>query len=391
MENASILIIGGGVVGSSVAYHLTLLGARDVVILERGRCQGQGSSGKATGGVRAQFETDINVKMSLYSIDFFANWDRYCGYDPKGYLFFATSDAQMRRLMDGIRMQRLAGYAGVEAVDTETIRRMVPGMNCGDIVGGSFGARDGFIDPLAVMTGFTEEAVQRGARVQLSSEVLSINVTSGRVRSVSTGSGEIECDAVVLCTGPWAKELAATAGIDLPVSPIKRQIVCGRTADDLPKDLPMVIDVANGFHFRPAKEFGRGPTWEDPANQVLLAYPDEQSSSAGDCVDDDFVDKVRAKARHRADFLGEAEVLWDKCRAGFYENTPDHHAILGDCEVEGLFLANGFSGHGVMHSPAAGRAVAEMIIHGQSNFLDVSPLKLNRFAAGRAFREAAYI
>ena len=158
-RKAEIVIIGGGVVGASVAFHLAERGVRDVLILEREPEQGRGSTGAATGGVRAQFETDINIKMSLYSINFLKNWGHDCEYDPKGYLFFATTDEQLDYLKTNVEKQRSLGVEAVEVVDSKTCAEIVPGMNCSDIIGGSFGRQDGFVNPLAIMRGFTDGAV----------------------------------------------------------------------------------------------------------------------------------------------------------------------------------------------------------------------------------------
>ena len=395
MRSAEIVIIGGGVVGASIAYHLAERGLKDVMILERENRQGTGSTGKATGGVRAQFETDVNILMSLYSIDFFENCEFDCGYDPKGYLFFATDDRQLDYLKRNVARQRELGVKGVGLLDTSAVRECIPALNCDDIVGGSFGERDGFIDPLAVMNGFTARAVDGGVQVEFGADARSIDVEGGRVRSVSSSKGKIECSTAVICAGAWAKDLAFSAGIDLPLEPMRRQIVWAQTAQPLPPDLPMVIDLGSGFHFRPARELGNpiaGAPGSDACRDVLFAYPDpsEQPSFNID-FEQSFVGKVYEKAKHRAPFLCDSEPVIEKCRAGLYENTPDHHAILGGCEVEGLYFANGFSGHGVMHSPATGRALAEIIVDGKASFLDVSCLSIERFAKDELLHETAFI
>jgi len=178
-ENASIVIIGAGVVGASVAYHLAELGAKDILIVEAEPEQGNGSTGKATGGVRTQFETDINILLSLYSIDFFKNWEFDCRYDPKGYLFFATTDAQLDYLTHNVEKQKSLGVKDVEIVNAKSVAELVPGMNCADIVGGSFGKNDGFIDPLAVMRAFTDGAVRNGVKVEFDRRVVGIDVQHG--------------------------------------------------------------------------------------------------------------------------------------------------------------------------------------------------------------------
>jgi sarcosine oxidase subunit beta len=387
MKKVEIVIIGGGVVGASVAYHLTERGAKDVLIAERENLLGEGSTGKATGGVRAQFETEINIKMSLYSLDFFERFEQLtgidCAYEKRGYLFVATDEKQFDFLKKSVEKQKTLGCKSVEIVDTKTISQMIKGINCADIVGGSFGARDGFINPLGVLEGFAKKAIESGTEILTETEVYSIETANGKVKSVETNHGKIECEKVVLCAGAWARKLAETAGIDLPVEPLKRQIVWAKSLNPLPENLPMVIDLSNGFHFRPVK---------DSLTEVLFAYPDkDETASFNTEFEDSFIAKVYEKAKHRAPFLCKTEVVREKCRAGLYENTPDHHAILGDCEIEGLYFANGFSGHGVMHSPATGRALSEIILDGKASFLDVSCLSLERFAEGKLLHERAFI
>jgi sarcosine oxidase subunit beta len=391
MKKAEIVIIGGGVVGASVAYNLTRRGAKDVLILERERAQGFGSTGKATGGVRAQFETEINIKMSLYSLDFFNRCEFDCGYEPRGYLFFATDDRQLDYLKRNVQFQKSLGVKDVEIVDAKAISEICPILNCEDITGGAFGARDGFINPLAVMHGFTAKAQEKGAKIEFDCQVLSIETDGGKVKAVETNKGRIECEKLVVCTGARAKELARTAGIDLPVEPQKRQIIWAKSAKPLPENLPMVIDIGSGFHFRPARDFVDSSANSDNT-EVLFAYPDPEEGISFDTnFDESFIEKVYDRARHRSPFLYETMPVREKCRAGLYENTPDHHAILGGCETEGLYFANGFSGHGVMHSPATGRALAEIILDGRTKFLDVSCLSFERFAKGKFLHETAFI
>lgn len=382
--NSEIVIIGGGVVGASVAYHLTRRGAKDVLILEREMQTGLGSTGKATGGVRAQFETEINIRLSQYSIEFFKNWEFDCGYEPRGYLFVATDENQLDFLRRSVEKQKSLGVETTEVVDPRTVSEIVKNLNTADIVGGSFGAADGFISPLGVLEGFMKGATDDGAAIQTETSVSAIEIKNGKVKAIETTRGRIECEAVVLCAGAWSSAIAKTAGIDLPVEPLKRQIVWARSERELQKNLPMVIDLSNGFHFRPAK---------DSTNEILFAYPDADEQTSFDTnFDESFIAKVYEKARHRAPFLVETEVVREKCRAGLYENTPDHHAILGGCAaVENLYFACGFSGHGVMHSPATGRALAEIILDGEARFLDVSCLRLERFAAGEFLHETAFI
>lgn len=391
MKKSEIIIIGGGVVGASVAYHLAERGAQDVLILECESRQGFGSTGKATGGIRAQFETEINIKMSLYSLRFLANCGFDCGYEPRGYLFFATDEKQFEYLKRNVEFQKTCGVKDVEIVDKKQVSEICPILNCADIVGGSFGKNDGFINPLALMSGFTRNALKRGAKIEFETKVLSIETKNGKVTAVETSKGRIECEKVVLATGARARELAKTAEIDLPVFPQKRQIVWAKSQTKLPENIPMVIDIGSGFHFRPARDFVDLKANSDNT-EVLFAYPDPNEKESIDTnFDEAFIEKVYEKAQYRSPFLFDTKIIREKCRAGLYENTPDHHAILGGCEVSGLYFANGFSGHGVMHSPATGKALSEIILDGKSSFLDVSCLSFDRFAKDELLHETAFI
>lgn len=391
MKKAEIVIIGGGVVGASVAYHLTRRGATDVLILERENETGNGSTGKATGGIRAQFETDINIQMSVYSLDFFENCEFDTGYEPRGYLFLATNEKQFDYLKRNVKKQKSLGVTAVEIVDTQAISERIEGLNCEDITGGSFGARDGFINPLAVLRGFMNNALQRGAKIQTAAKVLSIVTDGEKITAVETARGRIECEKVVLCAGAWARNLARTAGVDLPIEPQKRQIVWAKAPRDLQKNLPMVIDLGSGFHFRPARDFN-GSACGDIADEIFFAFPGSAETASFDLnFDESFIAEVYERAKYRAEFLYETTPILEKCRAGLYENTPDHHAIIGGCAVENLYFCAGFSGHGVMHSPASGRAIAEIVLDGSAGFLDVSCLSLERFATGALLHETAFI
>jgi sarcosine oxidase, subunit beta len=276
----------------------------------------------------------------------------------------------------------------VEIIDNKAVSEMIRGMNCEDIVGGSFCKSDGFINPIALMKGFTENA--KGVKIEPASEVFSIETKGEKVVAVRTNHGRIEAEKVVICTGAWAKKLAKTCGIDLPVEPLRRQIVWAKTSKKLPKHLPMVIDIGTGFHFRPAIDFVN-PNETDESH-IFFAFPDaEETVGFKTGFDESFIPKVVEKARHRAAFLADAQIIREKCRAGLYEISPDRHAILGGCEIENLYFACGFSGHGVMHSPATGRALSEIILDGKSSFLDVSSLSLERFKKGKLLIENAYI
>ena len=384
-ETADVVVIGSGIVGSSVAYHLADAGCTNVLVIEREAHQGKGSTGKSMGGVRAQFTTPVNIQMSRYSIDFFSTFDERVGhpadYRPHGYLFCATSERHLEYLQTNRRTQIEHGVTNVEFVSREDIVKMVPQLRADDILGGTFCPTDGFVDPHSVMMGFMLNAREKGTRLWLDSQVTGIEVTSGRVAGVSTTRGFVSTSVVVNAAGAWAADVARMAGAELPVEPLRRQLVPTEPFDGLPKRFPMVIDMSTGFHFR---REGKG---------ILLAWndPDETPGFKID-FDDTFVEKILTRAASRVPCLAEAEVNPRRAWAGLYEMTPDHHAIIGPApNVEGLFFVNGFSGHGVMHSPASGRITADLILKSRSEIVDAFQLGVERFASGKLLEETAVL
>lgn len=393
-ETADVVVIGGGVVGASVAYHLTEAGCRDVLVVERGAREGAGSTGRATGGVRAQFGTEINVRMSLYSIDFFARFAEAtghdCGYEPDGYLFFATTEEQFALLRANRERQIECGLGNVELLGAEDVARLVPLLRADDVVGGTFCQTDGFINPLAVARGFAGRARERGARVWLETSVTAIEVEGGRVSGVRTTRGRVSTRAVVNAAGAWAAEVARLAGVELPVTPLRRHLVATRPFVGVPGGLPMVVEVADGFHFR---RLGRAGEGEGGERALLLAWAEPgEKASAEEELDAEFVPKILARAARRVPRLKGVGADLRHSRAGLYEMTPDRHAIIGEAPgIGGFYLANGFSGHGVMHSPATGRMVSELILEGRVKTFDAARLGLERFAEGELFEEASLI
>ncbi len=401
-ETAEVVIIGSGIVGSSVAYHLAAQGCTNVLVIEREAHQGKGSTGKSMGGVRAQFSTPVNIQMSHYSIDFFAGFDEVIGhpadYRPHGYLFCATSERQLDYLKANRKRQIALGVKNVELISREDILKIVPQLRVDDIVGGTFCPTDGFVDPHSVMMGFMLKARERGARLWLDTQVTGIEIeprseainlecgdssplSSSRITGVVTSRGHVSTRTVVNAAGPWAAAVAKMAQIVLPVEPLRRQLVPTEPFDGLPKRFPMVIDMSTGFHFR---REGKG---------ILLAWndPDETPGFKTD-FDPTFVEKILTRAASRVPCLADAEVNPQRAWAGLYEMTPDHHAIIGPApDVEGLYFVNGFSGHGVMHSPASGRIAADLILHGHSDLIDASQLSVERFAQGLLLEETAVL
>ncbi len=384
-ETADVVIIGSGIVGSSVAYHLAQAGCPNVLVIEREAHQGKGSTGKSMGGVRAQFATSVNIQMSLYSIKFFADFEEIVGhpadYRAHGYLFCATNERHLEYLKANRERQMGLGLLNVELVTRDDIMRMVPQLRADDILGGTFCSTDGFVDPHSVMMGFMLNARGHGVRLWLDTKVTAINLEHDQVVGVETTRGPVATRTVVNAAGAWAAEVAKMAGAELPVEPLRRQLVPTEPFDQLPPRFPMVIDMSTGFHFR---REGKG---------ILLAWndPDESPGFKTD-FEPSFVEKILTRAASRVPCLIDAEVNPRRAWAGLYEMTPDHHAIIGPApNAKGLFFVNGFSGHGVMHSPASGRITADLILRGESELVNASELSVERFERGELLEETAVL
>ncbi len=386
-ETADVVIIGSGIVGSSVAYHLTEAGCRSVLVIEREPHQGKGSTGKSMGGVRAQFSTPANILMSIYSIDFFSKFDEVVGhpadYRPHGYLFCATNERHLAYLESNRERQLALGLKNIQQVSREDILGFVPQLRVDDVIGGTFCPTDGFVDPHSVMMGFMLKAREQGARLWLDTAVAGIEIEGQeggrRITGVTTTKGRVSTQTIVNAAGPWAAAVAEMAGANLPVQPLRRQLVPTEPFDNLPKRFPMVIDMSTGFHFR-REGAGILLAWNDPEETAGFKMEYEPS----------FTEKILTHAANRVPCIAEAEVNPRRAWAGLYEMTPDHHAIIGPSpDVEGLYFVNGFSGHGVMHSPASGRITADLILHGHSGLLDASQLSVERFAKGQLLKETA--
>jgi sarcosine oxidase subunit beta len=273
------------------------------------------------------------------------------------------------------------GLQNVAFISSADILKMVPQLRADDIIGGTFCPTDGFVDPHSVMMGFMLNARERGVRLWLDTSVTGIRVENNEIAGVETTRGVIDTRVVVNAAGPWAAAVARMAGVELPVEPLRRQLVPTEPFDLLPARFPMVIDMSTGFHFR---REGKGilMAWNDPEETPGFKMDFEPS----------FVETILTHAASRVPVLAEAQVNPRRAWAGLYEMTPDHHAIIGPSpEVKGLFFANGFSGHGVMHSPASGRITSDLILHGRSEIIDANQLSVERFKRGELLEETAVL
>ena len=376
MERAEVVIVGGGVVGASIAWHLASRGMRDVVVIERDRL-GSGSTSRNAGGVRLQFSSEINVRLSQRSLP---RWERFAdemGVDPAfhqvGYLFLVTSDADA-----GAFERSLALWSRLDVparrIDAQEARALFPELKVDDVRFATFCPKDGHLDPTALLNGYVARAREKGVRFREGEPVTAIDRVGDRVSAVRTSQGTIACATVVNAAGPWAAQVGALAGVDLPIQPLRRQIFVTDPVPGLDHEFPLTVEMATTFYFH--RESGG----------VLMGMVDPADRPGfDDSLNWDFLPTMVERALDRVPVLERANVKtgW----AGFYEDTPDKHPIIGNVKaLPGFVCAAGFSGHGLMHAPAAGEAVAELITDGRTT-LDITRLAYERFERGDLIRE----
>jgi sarcosine oxidase subunit beta len=355
---------------------------RDVVVLDRSPGPGEGSTGRATGGFRAQFGTGINVRLSLLAREKLLRFSQEIGVDPgylpAGYLWLATTEAELAELRAGRLLQRAEGLHEAVEVDAADIARLNPALRLDGVIGGTFCPTDGFIQPRRILEGYLAAAERCGVRIQWGTEVTGfVQREDGRIAGVETSRGRIDVDAVVNAAGAWAASVADLAGIDLPVVPLRRQVAVTTPCDLLPATMPMTLFAGDGFHLRV----------RDGRVMLLQPSPGVPGRPFDTRVDREWIDAVTETAHRRLPVLRRAAIDRAACWAGLYEVSPDKHAIVGAAPGCGnLFLINGSSGHGVMHAPALGQLLAEIICDGRASALDVTALRPSRFDEGAAVR-----
>jgi sarcosine oxidase subunit beta len=374
-----VVIIGAGVMGASLAWHLAVAGCRDVLLVDAAPAAGEGSTGRATGGFRAQYATAINIRLSLLAREklrrFADDVGGDCGYQPAGYLWLASTAGELSALSEARALQHAEGLHEAQAVTPEEILCLNPAVSPDGLAGGAFCPTDGFIRPLGILEGYLKGAMRLGVRVRWRTRVRGLERdAAGRITGVRTEDELIPCGAVVNAAGAWAGSVARDCGLEIPVTPLRRQVAVTTPTAALPPDMPMTIFVSDGFHLRVRD------------GRVLLLWPTPGVSGApfDARVDSTWIDEVADKAQSRVPVLAGVAIDPPAAWAGLYEMSPDRHALLGLASGErNLYLINGSSGHGVMHAPALGQLLAEIMLEGRALSLDVTPLDPGRFAAGR--------
>jgi sarcosine oxidase subunit beta len=375
-RTADVVIVGGGIIGASIAYHLTKKGVRDILVLERDRL-GSGSTGKNAGGIRLQFSSEINVKLSQRSLPHIERFKDEIGTDPHfhqvGYLFLITEDRDVAAFERSLAMWTRLNVPARRVTAAEA-KALFKDARTDDVRFGTFCAKDGYADPSSMLTGYVARAREAGVTFADNASVTAISSNAGRVSGVRTKDEEIGARTVVNAAGPWAGQVAKLAGVDLPIEPLRRHIFVTEAVPGLEEDFPLTIEFASGLYAH--RESGG----------VLLGMADpNEKPGFDDSVNSNFIPTVVERALLRFPILERTSIKtgW----AGLYEDTPDKHPILGKVEgVEGFINAAGFSGHGIMHAPATGELIAELIVDGKTS-LDISALSSSRFRTGQLVRE----
>ena len=376
-KTADVVIIGGGVMGASTAYHLALRGQKNVVLLERDEFFGQEATGRCAGGVRFQFSTEVNVRLSLQSLPMLDRFKVEIGQDINfrkcGYLFVLTTPQDVKTFRHSLELQQKLGVR-TEWLSGDEVRHRLPLMNFEDALAGSFNAGDGLVDPNSVVMGYIGAAQRLGVQCLNLVEVTGIQTSGGKVISLKTNQGEIATPVIVDAAGPWAGLIGEMAGVSVPIQPYRRQLITTTPIAEVPEKFPFVLDFAQSLYFH---REGDG---------ILTGMSNNKEKVGFNQNIDEVFEMVNMEAAiARMPCLEKSGMLthW----AGLYEVTPDAHPIYGKTPMEGFYIVAGFSGHGFMHGPISGKLMAECILDGKFQSLDVSFLDLARFKEGRQIQE----
>ncbi len=372
-RRASAVIIGGGVMGVSIAFHLAEAGVRDVVLVERDAL-GAGSTSKAAGGVRAQFSDRLNIELGMRSLEAFRRFGQRPGQEidlhQVGYLFLLETPEQVAAFQQSVDLQKSMGVPS-RMLSPEEALELSPLIDASGLSGAAFSPTDGHCTPESVVLGYATAARRLGVRILTGCRATGIVTRGGEIAAVDTEAGRIETDTVICATGAWSREVGSWVGVDLPVTPVRRQILITEPVPDLPPNLPMTLHFGTSFYFHTE---GAG---------LLIGMSDPDEPPGFDTRPDDaWLPRLTAAIERCAPRL--LDVGLSSGWAGLYEMTPDHNALIGEARSVSRFLyATGFSGHGFLMGPAVGEVVRDLVL-GVPPYVDISPLDAGRFSAAGA-------
>lgn len=377
---AEVVVVGGGVMGASIAFHLAEAGVRDVLLLEQSSLA-SGSTSKSAGGVRAQFSDEVNIRLGARSLELLEAFGTRPGQEIDlhrvGYLFLLSDPADVAGFEDAVRLQNALGVP-TRMLTPAQAGELAPVVRTDDLVAATFHPGDGYCSPESVVQGYAAGARAHGAVIRTGVQVAGVQTTgpagARTVTGVRTTAGDVAAPTVICAAGAWSAAIGESAGVTLPVTPLRRQILVTEPVDAalerlVPASSPMTIDFASTFYLHR----------EGPGVLIGMSYTGEQPGFRLD-LSDDWMPDLTAAIEHRAPALLEVGIAhgW----AGLYEVTPDHNAIIGEAAGVSRFLyATGFSGHGFLQGPAVGEVVRDLYLERQP-FVDVAPLSVERFAGG---------
>jgi sarcosine oxidase subunit beta len=376
-ERAGVVVIGGGVIGTSVAFHLAEAGVPDVLVLERDSLA-SGSTSKAAGGVRAQFSDEVNIALGARSLDAFAAFGRRPGAEIDlrrvGYLFLLSGEGEVAAFERSVAVQNALGVPS-RMISVAEACRLSPVIEPGGLLAAAYSPDDGHCTPESVVQGYAAGARRHGARVVTGCEVVGVETAGGEIRAVETSMGRVAASTVVCAAGAWSAAVGAMVGVELPVVPYRRQILVTDRVPGVPADheIPMTIDFATTFYFHR----------EGTGLLLGMSDPDERPGFSLE-RSDDWLPRLTDAIAARAPAVLDAGITggW----AGLYEVTPDHNALIGEAAAPGRFLyATGFSGHGFLQGPAVGEVIRDLYL-GREPVVDVTPLSVDRFGGSTAPR-----
>ncbi len=371
-----VVVVGGGIVGLASAYYLARRGAA-VTLCERGRL-GNGSTERSIGGIRAQFTHPTNIRLSLESMSVWTEFEETfeidIGYRRAGYLFLARTDESASALRDAVDRQREMGVPS-RIVDREAAREHCPALHSERFTAASYSPTDGFADPHLALQGYSEAAVEAGVDIRTKTAVTGIHKRDGAVHGVTAAGDRLEADFIVNAAGPWAAQVAELAGVSIPVSPRRRQVLVVDPTRRVRESIPLTIDLDSGAYFRPERD-GTALV----GGHFAAADPPADPDAFRESYDLEWATSALEKAAEVAGYF-DGETRIRRGWAGLYAVTPDDRAILEE-SIPGFVQAVGFSGHGFQHAPATGQLVAEIVVDGAASLMDIDALRSDRFDDG---------
>ena len=376
-KTADVVILGGGVMGASTAYHLASRGHTNILLLERESFFGTGATGRCAGGIRHQFNTEVNIRLSQKSLTMIDALEEETGQSALvqkcGYLFVLSDEKDVSVFQNSLKLQHSLGVK-TEWLSGDEVRRLAAPCVFPDAIAGTFNADDGLADPNSIVMGYINAARRHGAVCLTDCSATGIELEKNKVRKVRTSFGTVETETVVNALGPWSAFLGNEIGLEIPVSPLRRQWFLTETIPELPTEFPFVIDFSQSLYFH------------REASGLLSGMSNHnQKIGADQSIDQAWEMRHIEAALKRMPLLGNSGIK--SRQAGLYELTPDAHPIIGSTLVEGFYLLTGFSGHGFMQGPICGKLMAEILIDGKASTVDISMLDYKRFAEKRLIPE----